>query len=329
MSEMLEADNMNSMGAQPGAGGMTAGTLLRQARQAAGVHVAALAVALKVPAHKLEALEEDRYEVFTDVVFLRALASSVCRTLKVDAAPVLALLPTSSAPRLAVDHGINASFKDGSARASSASGSAISRSVIGVVLVLLLAALAMVFVPRAVDQSASAGKPATAQPGAVVETPAAAPAEAASSAVAAVAEPSQQPAAAAPAPAATPAPTPAPAIAAASVPAVVVPAAPAAPSVGSSPLAASSQLSSVPVAAADEGTLVITASGTSWVQVRSLSGGGTTQKTLTAGDKLVAPGSPPWAVVIGKADATTVTVRGKPMDVVSIARENVARFEVK
>lgn len=323
MSEMLEAENMNSMSAQPGAGGMTAGTLLRQARQAAGVHVAALAVALKVPAHKLEALEEDRYEVFTDVVFLRALASSVCRTLKVDAAPVLALLPTSSAPRLAVDHGINASFKDGSARASSASGSAISRSVIGVVLVLLLAALAMVFVPRAVDQSASAGKPATAQPGAVVETPAAAPAEAASGTVAAVAEPSQQPAAAAPAP------TPAPAMAAASVPAMVVPAAPAAPSVGSSPLAASSQLSSVPVAAADEGALVIAASGTSWVQVRSLSGGGTTQKTLTAGDKLVAPGSPPWAVVIGKADATTVTVRGKPMDVVSIARENVARFEVK
>ena len=323
MSEMLEAENMNSTGAQPGAGGMTAGTLLRQARQAAGVHVAALAVALKVPAHKLEALEEDRYEVFTDVVFLRALASSVCRTLKVDAAPVLALLPTSSAPRLAVDHGINASFKDGSARASSASGSAISRSVIGVVLVLLLAALAMVFVPRAVDQSASLGKPATAQPGAVVETPAAAPAEAASSTVAAVAEPSQQPAAAAPAA------TPAPAMAAASVPAMVVPAAPAAPSVGSSPLAASSQLSSVPVAAADEGALVITASGTSWVQVRSLSGGGTTQKTLTAGDKLVAPGSPPWAVVIGKADATTVTVRGKPMDVVSIARENVARFEVK
>ncbi len=326
MSEMLEAENMNSMGAQPGAGGMTAGTLLRQARQAAGVHVAALAVALKVPAHKLEALEEDRYEVFTDVVFLRALASSVCRTLKVDAAPVLALLPTSSAPRLAVDHGINASFKDGSARASSAGGSAISRSVIGVVLVLLLAALAMVFVPRAVDQSASAGKPAT---GAVVETPAAAPAEAASSAVAAVAEPSQQPAAAAPAPAATPAPTPAPAVAAASVPAVVAPAAPVAPIIGSSPLAASSQLSSVPVAAADDGTLVIAASGTSWVQVRSLSGGGTTQKTLTAGDKLVAPGSPPWSVVIGKADATTVTVRGKPMDVVSIARENVARFEVK
>jgi len=324
MSEMLEAENTNSMGAQPAAGGMTAGALLRQARQAAGVHVAALAGALKVPAHKLEALEEDRYEVFTDVVFLRALASSVCRTLKVDAAPVLALLPTSSAPRLSVDHGINASFKDGSARVSSAGGSAISRSVIGVVLVLLLAALAMVFVPRAVEQSASAGKPASTQPSTVAESPAAAPTAVASSPVAVVVEPEQQPAAAS----TTPAPMPAPAMAAASVPAVM-PAAPAAPIAGSSPLAASGQLSSVPVAAADDGPLVIAASGTSWVQVRSLSGGGTTQKTLTAGDKLVAPGSPPWAVVIGKADATTVTVRGKPMDVVSIARENVARFEVK
>lgn len=321
MSEMVEAENMNSLGAQPVAGGITAGALLRQARQAAGVHVAALAVALKVPAHKLEALEEDRYDTFTDVVFLRALASSVCRTLKVDAAPVLALLPTSSAPRLSVDHGINASFKDGSARALGAGGSAISRSVIGVVLVLLLAALAMVFVPRAVEQSASAGKPASTQASAVSELPAAAPAEAASSSVAAVVAPLPQTAVVAPAPA----PTPTPTTTAASVPAVAA----AAPIAGSSPLAASSQLSSVPTVPADDGPLVITASGTSWVQVRSLSGGGTTQKTLTAGDKLVAPGSPPWAVVIGKADATTVTVRGKPMDLTSIARENVARFEVK
>ncbi len=118
-------------------------------------------------------------------------------------------------------------------------------------------------------------------------------------------------------------------MAAASVPAMVVPAAPPRAQRG---LVAPGGIQPALVRARGgcrRGALVITASGTSWVQVRSLSGGGTTQKTLTAGDKLVAPGSPPWAVVIGKADATTVTVRGKPMDVVSIARENVARFEVK
>jgi len=34
-------------------------------------------------------------------------------------------------------------------------------------------------------------------------------------------------------------------------------------------------------------------------------------------------------VVIGKADATEVFVRGKPFDLAPVTRENVARFEVK
>ncbi len=328
MSEMLQAEDMNSVAAPAGGAGTTAGTLLREARQAAGVHVAALAVALKVPVQKLEALEADRYDVFTDVVFLRALASSVCRTLKVDAAPVLALLPMGAAPRLSVDHGINASFKDGSARVSGSGGSAVSRSVIAVVLVLLLGALAMVFVPRGLErQSASADKAAVASaplaPAATEPAEAAPSAPAASSAVVAAAQPQQPQQPSAPAAiAAAPAPAPAPATPAT---ATAVPA-PAAAAVVAAPAAAALP-GAEPVAAGD--VLVITASAPSWVQVRSLSGGGTTQKMLAAGDRLVAAGSPPWAVVVGKADATTVTVRGKPMDLVSIARENVARFEVK
>ena len=52
----------------PGPAGTSAGGLLRQAREAAGVHIGALSVALKVPVRKLEALESDRlsYEAWTD-----------------------------------------------------------------------------------------------------------------------------------------------------------------------------------------------------------------------------------------------------------------------
>src|SRR3954447_23167119 len=92
--------------------GASAGTLLRQAREAAGLHVASLAVSLKVPVRKLEALEQDRYDQLTDAVFARALASSVCRTLKIDAQPVLDRLPQSHAPRLVADRqGLNAPFR--------------------------------------------------------------------------------------------------------------------------------------------------------------------------------------------------------------------------
>jgi len=82
------------------ADGITAGMLLRHAREAAGLRVDTLAANLKVPVRKLEALEEDRYDLLPDATFARALASSVCRTLKVDAQPVLERLPQGAQPSL-------------------------------------------------------------------------------------------------------------------------------------------------------------------------------------------------------------------------------------
>ena len=78
----------------------TAGGLLRQARQAQGLHIAALAAAIKVVPRKLELLESDQFDQLPDATFTRALAQTVCRTLKIDAAPILALLPPPSGHRL-------------------------------------------------------------------------------------------------------------------------------------------------------------------------------------------------------------------------------------
>ena len=98
--------------AQPGTDTPTAGALLRRAREAAGLHVAALAVALKVPVKKLEALEADRWDLLPDAVFVRALASSVCRSLKINPVPVLDRLPQQARPRLdAEERGINTPFR--------------------------------------------------------------------------------------------------------------------------------------------------------------------------------------------------------------------------
>lgn len=91
-----------------------AGGLLRAAREAQGLHIGALAVTLKVPVYKLEALESDRFEVLTDLVFTRALAASVCRVLKIDAIPILAALPHAEAPRVKTDEsGLNTPFDSG------------------------------------------------------------------------------------------------------------------------------------------------------------------------------------------------------------------------
>jgi cytoskeleton protein RodZ len=70
-----------------------AGSLMRQAREARGMHISFLANTLRVPVERLKALEEDRWDALPDLVFARALAQSVCRQLKIEPGPVLSAMP--------------------------------------------------------------------------------------------------------------------------------------------------------------------------------------------------------------------------------------------
>ena len=79
----------------------TAGALLRQYREDQGFKLDVLAQALRVSPAKLQALEDDRLDDLPDAMFARALTLAVCRQLKSDAAPVLALLPGHDVSRLA------------------------------------------------------------------------------------------------------------------------------------------------------------------------------------------------------------------------------------
>lgn len=304
--------------------GVTAGGLLKEARQAAGMHIAALAVALKVPVSKLEALEADNYTVLPDTVFVRALASSVCRTLKIDPAPILSLLPQSQSPRLSVDSaGINAPVKGSAGKSSSSSSASFagsgsgSRSVVLVVLALLVGAVVLFFVPRHSTPGDSSDPVPVAVPDAL-------PANASEPAPAVVPPTVERPADASIS--ASPA-----AASAASVPVSAAPPAAAPPA----PAAAGSGLSAGAVSAADgaadapSGPLVLRARGASWVQVRDANGALALQRNLAAGESVSVSAPTPLAVIVGRADATEVIVRGKPFDLTAVARENVARFEVK
>lgn len=79
----------------------TAGELLRGYRQSHGVELDAMAKSLHVSVAKLEALENNRLDALPDAMFARALSLAICRQLKTDANPVLALLPEQDANRLA------------------------------------------------------------------------------------------------------------------------------------------------------------------------------------------------------------------------------------
>jgi len=65
------------------------------------------------------------------------------------------------------------------------------------------------------------------------------------------------------------------------------------------------------------------------VQVKDARGSTVMQKLLQPGETAAADGPLPLTVVVGSAQGTDVQVRGQPFDLAPVARDNVARFQVK
>lgn len=100
----------------------------------------------------------------------------------------------------------------------------------------------------------------------------------------------------------------------------------AAPPVEASPAAPAA---AVAPAAAGDAAVVLTFSGTSWVEVTDADGRVLMSQLAKSGETHRPQGRLPLTVVVGDAARVAVTVRGEPMNLESVTRANVARFTVK
>lgn len=274
----------SSHGAAP-----TAGALLRQARESQGLHIAALAASLKVSPRKLEALERDRYAELPDPAFTRALAQTMCRALKIEAGPVMALLPRVDSSKLdEALAGLNTPFRERPTQGEPELASVFSNPVAWVVALLLLAALAVYFWPG--DESP--GPAAESAPTVSVPDGLALPAP-----TDPVLQPSLPDVAAAAA-ASEPAVEPVPAVSAA-LPAPV------------------SRLVAVRVTAG------------SWVSVTDADGRSLLARTVEPGETVALDGALPLQVTVGNASATELMFRGEPVDLTPHLSGNVARLQLR
>ena len=272
----------------------TAGALMRRAREASGLHIGALAVSLKVPVKRLEALEADHIDLLPDAVFARALASSVCRTLKLDPAPILQLMPGQSSPRGSqppdsrrVIHGATIS-----SRRLPFYGTMSRSAVIGGLL-LVLGAMVLAWLPplnfsrTAVE--AGDGEPVVTQTLPVMAAVASEPVADAKANLSASANSST------------------------AVSGLVVP-------------AANMVETGVPPAS---GIVVFKPTAESWVEVTDAKRVVLLRRKLASGEVAGASGALPLSVIVGRADVTSVQIRGQAFDLTPVSRDNVARFEVK
>jgi cytoskeleton protein RodZ len=313
-----------TVGHAGGAG--SAGALLRAAREKQGLHIAALAASIKVSPRKLEALESDRYDELPDATFTRALAQTVCRSLKIDARPVLELMPPAPST-VALEPGsggLNTPFRDRPGREEPGLVvSAARRPMIWATLLFVLAALAVIFVPGHWWLGLQ-GSPAVAPVAAPASVPlsleltASAPVLAASGPAVAASQPlietvfaAQGPEAAASEPAVAPALPATPAAAGTASPVAAVPA----PVAAATPAVAS--------------LLQLRSTEASWVEVRDGNGQLLLSRTVQPGETVGVDGGLPMRLVIGNAAGTQLAFRGRPYDLGPSTRENVARVELR
>lgn len=328
----------------------TAGSWLRDARQRHGLHIVALAATLKVHPSKLEALEADRWDELPDTTFVRALAKSICRVLKIDAAPVLTLLPNSEDRELTMSRGLNQPFRDRTAGEGGFSSALLQKPVVWGPALLLAAAVGVYLMPAAwlpsADAIRAAGPAASeASEGQVSSAglPVSVDAPLAASAAAPVLPP-------VPAPMLLPVPlvaasaantSPAGPAPAGVAPTIATNATPnATPAAGgqdlrlnpqaatpAKPLVAAASASVAPPPAGSV-PLVVKVSSESWVEVVDASGRTLLSKLLRPGDAQNLAGLPPLRVRVGNVAGTELILRGEPVDLLSRAKDNVARLEL-
>lgn len=296
----------------------SAGTLLRQAREGAGLHIGALAVSLKVPVKKIEALEADRLDLLPDAVFARALASSICRTLKIDAGPVLAGLPQGQRTALKTDESsLNAAFNASGVAARSSIAEQLSKPFVVIGLVLVAGAALLLVLPDtfissktadagSAPQATPAGTKDAMEPGTKMVSQSVAPLASGNDAKPLDGSSPSTPNSAPLAVAVAAAPPTTAATAAAAVP-----------------------TPSAPAAAQPENLIVFTATGVSWVEVTDAAGVVQLRRTFAVGETAGASGQSPLKVTVGRKDSVRVKVRGSDFDLGPVSRDNVARFEVK
>lgn len=284
---------------------VSAGQLLRTARLASGMHIGALSLALKVPVKKLEALESDDWDQLPDAVFVRALATSVCRQIKTDKTPILAALPQSKSFR-DIDQGskiaIQPSFHSPSDSKWHRLHLRLSMPMIAGAAVFLLAALLLIFLPDFARQQNSKQAEVIEK----IEAISAAPQPAASAVAPVISSPMPMPA----------------------IPVITAAPAPAIKPVSSAPFATAVAPAVVPPPTPS--ILRLTAKGEVWVQVKDSKGLVLVQRNLQSKEVVNVSGIPPLSVVLGRVnEIESVAVRGKPFDLAPVSSENIARFEVK
>jgi len=269
----------------------TAGQLLTEARLASGLTLEVLSGRLKIPVHRLVALEQNRFDQWPNTMVVRAVAASVGRHLGMDAEQLLSRLPQPE--RVHFPGPVAQVPGEGRGKRPSMRNIDGARPIhlFWFAGLLVLGAVVLFFAPTIEttiqrvwqrDADVLPGAEPLFQEAAGPQT--------------AVLNPPESDSTEAPATAAQPGAVPA--------------------------TEASAQAVATPA-------LRFLAKGATWIEVRDAKGDILLRRTLVEDEAVVASGELPLSVVVGKVDLTVVEFRGKVLNLEASGPDNVARFKVQ
>ena len=276
-----------------GAAALSAGGMLRHARESAGWSVDMVSQQLKLAPRQVQALEADDYAQLPGRTFVRGFMRNYARLLRLDADALLSALPESAAapsldrPTLTPTARTMGDLPSESPAKPSAARWAIPLALIAIVAIALAYEFGRPLLERGKSELGSRMPPAKTTP-----APAALSAPATDS-----------PATPAAAPAATP--------------------------VAQDNAQAEPPTTAATMAPGTETPLVFVFRGTSWIEVRDAKGTIVLSTMGYPGASHAVGGAFPLDIVLGNAEAVTVTMRGAVIDTSAYVKQNVAKFQVK
>ena len=288
--------------------GASAGVLLAQARQTAGLSVDDVAGQLKLAPRQVAAIERDDFASLPGRTFVRGFIRNYARLVKLDVDTVLAAIPddgTAQTPERALSTATGRSI--GEIPRDSRPRPGMARWMVPLVLAAIVGVAAFY---EFVRPPAPVGAPA-----AQVEPVAPAP-------------PPSTPSSTVPSPADESA---APAGSAGAVIGSTSPATSELPNPLAGGTATATDAGNAARAAAPpaRGQLTLAFRGTSWLEVRDRTGTVVLSMTGAAGTTHDVAVSPPGELVLGNAAAVDATWRGKSVDLASYTKQNVARVRLE
>lgn len=304
-NDSLEDSGIDAAGAEAAATPPTAGAILAQAREAAGLSVQDVALQLRLAPRQVTAIERDDFASLPGRTFVRGFVRNYARLLKLDVDAILAALPGDGAAALDRPSLAATTRAIGELPSERAARPGVAKWAIPLVLIAIVAIAALY------EFSRPPAPVATTPPAAPAPPPAAEPSPSSSPAPQADAQPGGPPPVSLAGTSTTSLPNPvaAGATAASSAPA------PAAPSASPAAQGAPNQLN-------------VRFHGTSWIEVRDRSGNIVLSMTGNDGTSREIAIASPGEITVGNVAAVEASWRGRRLDLATQSKQNVARVRL-